>query len=273
MLFRVVSDIHLEHHASGTYNASIVAAHMNKAVPPISTDSESTLLLCGDISQYWPQRRDMLYAVASRFKKVVYVAGNHEHWGSNLLNWNAEAQSLEKLFKNVYVGRTNDACRTFSEEDGDLDIIYATMWSPYGRGNPVYEAALTGNADCKYIKTGYTDRQCLPLDFQQMYVAELVGIKVNLIESHKHGKQVAVVTHHVPSLKLRLPGLNPDPFDDMFMSSDAEAYMHEAWAPKFWFFGHTHKAWDIQIGKTRCVSNPYGYPGESYQGWVSAKVV
>ena len=272
-MFRIVSDIHLEHWCHGSYTKQDIAVHMSKAVPPVPTDKDATLILAGDISPYHIQRKWMLEAVSPRFKKIVYVAGNHEHWANRLTDWNGEAQNLETDFANVYVGQTNEACRTISDKDGELDIVYATMWAPYGRDNPVYEAVLAGNADCRRIMADWTLRQCNPKDFQDMYTAELKGIKDILIESHKHGKPAAVVTHHVPSLKLRLPGLDPDPFDDMFMSPHAECFMHEDWAPKFWFFGHTHKAWDIQIGKTRCVSNPYGYPGERYMGWVTNKTL
>lgn len=274
-LFRIVSDIHLEHWCSGTYTEGDIRTWMKKAVPEAATDKDSVLFLAGDISQYHPQRRYMLEAVASRFKHVVYVAGNHEHWGGKLTEWNPEATELEKLAPNITVARSGTAMNIHQEGevDSQIRIIAATMWAPYGRDNPVYAAALTGNADCKKIRPDKVRFKCFPKDFQDLYTAELGSIEHFLKENFAAGKDSAVVTHHVPSLRLRLPGLDADPFDDMFMSPHAECFMHEDWAPKFWFFGHTHKSWDIQIGKTRCISNPFGYPGETYQGWTQVKIV
>lgn len=34
-------------------------------------------------------------------------------------------------------------------------------------------------------------------------------------------------------------------------------------APDFWFFGHSHQATTIKLGKTLCLANPRWYPGES----------
>lgn len=274
-LFRIVSDIHLEHRCPGTYTRGGIQTWMNMAIPKAETDKDSILILAGDISPYHPQREAMLDAVALRFKRVIYVAGNHEHWGGWLNAWNAEAEDLEKIAPNVVVARSGSAMNVFENggEGSKIRIIAATMWAPYGRDNPLYEAALTNNADCARIRPGSTRLRCVPKDFQDLYTAELGDIEMFLKENHGKGKESVVVTHHMPSLKLRLPGLNADPFDDMFMSPHAECFMHEEWAPKFWFFGHTHKSWDIQIGKTRCISNPFGYPGETYRGWTSVKVV
>jgi predicted phosphodiesterase len=275
MYFRVVSDVHLEHWLSGTYTAGDVEVWMGKAAPPAETDKDATLILAGDISQYPTQRRFMLEAVAPRFKQVIYVAGNHEHWGNLLEDWSVEVKELEAQFEGkILISRINEV--RSCELGNDTSLIYATMWAPYGRDNPVYESVLRGNMDCKRIKRvrfGTENRTTYPKDFQDMYTVELKGIEESLKTNHAAGKKSIVVTHHVPSLKMRLPGLSHDAWDDMFISPHAECFMHEDWAPKFWFFGHTHKAWDLQIGNTRCISNPFGYPGEKYMGWVANKTV
>lgn len=263
MLFRLVSDTHFEHQAK---TPCVLAA-----LPTGREDTNTTLILAGDISSDPVQRRKVLEEVSPRFREIVYVPGNHEHYEGRLDTWDAEAEALEDEFKNVHIGRMGEA-NYIRLEDGS-DLIYATMWAPYGVHDLLRELALNRTSDCRWIEADASGRKCTPKDFQVLYTAELADIKAKLISSHAVGLKTVVVTHHVPSLKLRHPNFPEDASDDMFMAPEAENFFAEKWAPKFWFFGHTHKAWDIQIGKTRCISNPYGYPNEKYQGWVSAKVV
>lgn len=271
-MFRIVSDIHLEHWL-GNRRADTKTI-LYSMLPHADSDPQSTLILAGDACPYPEQREDMLNELAVRFKRVVYVAGNHEHWGQRLDQWNDWAGHASMSgHTNVIIGESGHAV-TFAPMDvHEPAIIAATMWAPYGRDDPVTEIALTGNADCARIKPDDKTLRCLPKHFQDLHTAEIADIKKHLIQFHEHGRQTAVVTHHVPGHFLRLPGLDANAWDDMFMSEEAASFMHEEWAPKYWFFGHTHKSWDIQHGKTRCISNPYGYPGETYRGWQQVKVV
>lgn len=265
MLFRVVSDTHFEQRLTYAVTTAV------ELVLPWGTEGpSSTLILAGDISSLPAQRRNLLREISKRAQSVIYVPGNHEHYGGRLSLWNGEAQRLEAEFPNVHIGRTGEAQ---SFQTGEFQTIYATMWAPYGVHDPLREMRLNGTSDCWWTQADDTGRRCVAKDFQALYTAELAGIKRLLTSAQTAGEKTVVVTHHVPSLKMRHPDYPEDVADDMFMAPEAESFMYEDWAPKFWFFGHTHKAWDIQIGNTRCISNPYGYPNEKYQGWVSAKVV
>jgi predicted phosphodiesterase len=268
MVFRVVSDTHFEHWLPNP--GADTKTFLYQVLPWHDSDPHSTLILAGDISSHPVQRRDMLNEASARFKEIIYVAGNHEHYGGRLDTWNEEATALEAQFNNVHISRQNEA---MSFEPDDLQVLYATMWAPYGKTDPLREMKLNNTSDCHWIQKDVWSRRSCAKDYQEMYTKELDSLRELCKISHSINQKCAVVTHHVPSLKMRHPRFPEDVSDDMFMAPEAEAFMYEDWAPKFWFFGHTHKAWDIQIGNTRCISNPYGYPNEQYQGWVSAKIV
>ena len=75
------------------------------------------------------------------------------------------------------------------------------------------------------------------------------------------GKTV-VVTHHAPSLKSIHSDYKSNEWNPCFVS-DLEKLMDGV---GFWVHGHTHSSFDYQIGKTRVVCNPRGYPND-LDGW------
>ncbi|MCU0650297.1 MAG: hypothetical protein MUF00_20095, partial [Gemmatimonadaceae bacterium] len=83
------------------------------------------------------------------------------------------------------------------------------------------------------------------------------------------GIPTVVVTHH-PAIPA---ALTPAQAADPCVGADASELtaLVAASGAALWVSGHTHWAMDIDVGGTRCVSNPHGRPGEvtGYrEGWV-----
>ena len=74
-----------------------------------------------------------------------------------------------------------------------------------------------------------------------------------------------VVTHHAPSPR-SLPATFKEDTLSAAYASNLEPLI-ERFQPRLWIHGHIHKACDYQIGKTRVMSNPRGYPDESGNGF------
>jgi len=69
-----------------------------------------------------------------------------------------------------------------------------------------------------------------------------------------------VVTHYLPSQRSvsvawRGSVINP------FFVCDMDRFIQVV-QPKLWLHGHTHTSCNYEIGKTRIVCNPFGYPDD-----------
>ena len=80
-----------------------------------------------------------------------------------------------------------------------------------------------------------------------------------LLREHAGAVDV-VVTHWPPTKEAIHPKFDGDSLNPYFIN-DQEDLVREIGA-KLWISGHTHEAYDYQIGATRCIGNPTGYSGE-----------
>ena len=83
--------------------------------------------------------------------------------------------------------------------------------------------------------------------------------QTDLLREHA-GRVDVVVTHWPPTKEAIHPKFDGDSLNPYFIN-DQEDLVREIGA-KLWISGHTHEAYDYQIGATRCIGNPTGYSGE-----------
>ena len=69
-----------------------------------------------------------------------------------------------------------------------------------------------------------------------------------------------VVTHWPPTRGAMHPKFEGDRLNPYFYN-DHEQLVREVGA-QLWVSGHTHEAYDYEVGGTRCIGNPSGYTGE-----------
>ena len=75
-----------------------------------------------------------------------------------------------------------------------------------------------------------------------------------------------VVTHHLPSRRSVAPQFAGDPLNAFFLCDMERLIL--ARQPLWWIHGHTHHPFDYQLGQTRVVANPRGYPSEARPDYV-----
>lgn len=195
------------------------------------------LVLAGDISS--TELPLVLLAFADRFKRVVFVPGNHDFWGKDQATVRAacgwamdRAPNLSCLHRGVV------------EIEGRR-FLGTTLWFPKTRMSEVRRGS-SGMQWSDYAKIegfstwGYDDH------------AKAVRF---LREELRAGD--IVVTHHLPSWRSVHPMRAADP-DNCFYVADVEDLIVER-EPALWMHGHTHESLDYRIGETRVVCNPYGY--------------
>lgn len=186
---------------------------------------------------------EYLEEIAQRLP-TVFVAGNHEFYGWDYQERLAALSAVPGLYF------LDDHAVTI---DG-VTIAGATLWTDYGRDPIAAEVARRGMNDHRYIKwTKNPYQRFLPSHATQLHEASrafFAGTKADVI-----------VTHHAPSSRSVAARYNGSPLNRAYYS-DLDELVEQSGAA-LWVHGHVHSCFDYEIGGTRVICNPHGYPGEN----------
>jgi len=193
---------------------------------------------------------------AERFPEtpVVYVPGNHEYYGHDIITG---ADRLRKAAPpNVHV-LDNDALML----DG-VRFLGATFWTDFefdgaGEARTARERAKRLVRDFTSIRNG--GRPFTPADSVELHRKSVAWL-VDALEKPCDGETV-VVTHHLPASGSVADEYGNSPLNPAF-ASRLEGLIRR-YQPELWIHGHTHAACDYDIDGTRVVCNPRGYPSEA----------
>ena len=242
--YRVISDLHTELWPENFYRATKT---VDRLLPPMEDDKTTILLLAGDIGSH--RRRNVYKAVVDhlcdRFNAVADIPGNHFWFGG--ADWEACAPP------------TTRANYAFGHTVSDFDIVGATLWTDFRRGNPDIE------------------RRCVSVmnDFEQVS-----GLTPELVKA-RHAEQFrflmdevwpgsVVMTHFAPSIR-SIPEAERDDDAAGYYATDLEDFIRER-QPALWVHGHIHDQSDYEIGETRIVCNPAGYDGRGHKPTLKIKL-
>lgn len=208
---------------------------------------EDVLVLAGDIASGSTNVVDVIKFFKNQgFPHIVYVAGNHEYYGTSIEDFNTKMAEKCSNLENVYFLNRN------SVEINGVQFIGTTLWTNFRDDWFAEKQAGRFIADFKYIRDFTTN------DAKAAYLCDWDFISR---ETFKHqDKKCVVVTHFLPTDSCisdrfrdpRLSDLNP------YFANDL-AKKIEGFKDVTWLFGHTHDAIDKVCGSTRLVCNPHGY--------------
>ena len=251
MKIQYVSDLHLEF--------SIKYPHpFVNGLPETDAD---VIVLAGDVDV---GLKSLYYAedlASSHNKPVVFVPGNHEYYRHDLL-LGSEFKDKSKDMDNVYVLLQGDSI----EISPSVRIIGGTLWTNFKSGEnhgiPQWEAINNARnindfhlITCK--NTNLTQQSLLTPEYMiHMYNNNLNAIKSKLEDTFK-GKNI-VVTHHGPTVKTQNPKFKFDSMAPFFINDISSDIIQMA---DVWIYGHTHSNVEYTEGKTKILSNQYGYAG------------
>lgn len=232
MRFQLLSDIHAEFHRDG----GVGYARSVEIAPNLDA-----LLVAGDAGMVARagELRNVLGILTHRAGRVLYVPGNHEFYGTSpehgLAGLRAIARSLPGL--------------TILEPGvivpfGKRRVLGCSLWFRKRAGN---ERVYKDIADFSDI------REYVPWVYREN-ARQLKWLKECLAEGD------VVLTHHLPSPK-SVPEKYRDSELNRFFVCNVEKLILER-KPAVWAHGHTHTATDYQLGATRVLCNPLGYPWE-----------
>ena len=242
MNIQIASDLHLE---TRRYNLP----ELDVFRPDGDRD---VLVLAGDIGTGTLARQFVLSQI--EISPVIYVPGNHEYYGFQFradidAEWRALARR-PRLHYLVSEGVTIDGVRFWGAP------WYSDLWGQYEQWQQSDPRKLSMFE--QYI-----------LDFRYPYNSVNTWSLARHVEAHmvqteelrrQAGRVDAVITHWPPTKEAIHPKFDDDSLNPYFIN-DRENLVREIGA-KLWISGHTHEAYDYQIGATRCLGNPTGYPGE-----------
>jgi Icc-related predicted phosphoesterase len=255
----IASDLHLEFHALNDLIGGdililpgdiFIATSMRKNASDANSRSEK--------KRYERFCKEEL----SKFKYVLYVKGNHEHYKSLFENTtDILKEYLSKYAKNVIL-LDNE-----SIEIEGVKFIGSTFWATYGCNTPNHMLIQENMNDCHVIKTQLTSNDVYIDEFtHKMYGRKFTvfDIKnehlksIDFLENELKNTKLPciIITHHCPSYLSLVDSGN---MDDAYASN--QHGLIEKYNPKMWIHGHTHDSKKYKIGETTIVSNQRGYFG------------
>jgi len=241
MKIQVVSDIHLEH---------------RNTLPDIFTKNDypktDYLFLCGDIGvpvknpELW---KTFIDTMSKKFKRVIYVCGNHEFYGSNIHETTLFIRNYFDLYDNIVLLEPGKVIQI-----EDFLIIGATLWS---------EIDLSTGLLLSDIRNIYNkDNEKLKMnDINKLHQEHKEWLETMLNMCNEQHIKSIVVTHYVPSFNLiheKYLGLDHKKYIKGYASHCDDLVSKS----NLWLFGHSHKYIKKIIGNCLCYANPYGYINE-----------
>lgn len=258
MKLHILSDLHLEFK---TWEAP-------------ATDAD-VIILAGDICSHTHGLDWAVRQAAFAGKPIIYVIGNHEFYGAELIGLKKQIFAKAGVLRDK--GHQIFVLDNESMEFEGVRIIGSTLWTDYklfGAGMEMAFAqqeakhSMNDHSCIFYAERGhqldsYSRRSSLflPIHAARIHVRSRVWLAAELAKPYA-GKTV-VITHHLPSMQSVAERFKGSVLSAAF-ASNLDRLVEKA---DVWIHGHTHDAFDYQLGNCRVVCNPKGYPGERNAGF------
>jgi len=249
--------------------------HTGGDAPELHAADCDLVLFAGDLSD--GAHRSMRW-LADRFAGVptYMVAGNHDFYRDGSANGYTIEEQTERL-REMADGLGIRFLEREAAQQGDLRILGCTLWTDYEQRpdvmSPKQAKAIAQNGrlpdEGRYARrsrmTDYLSihqidpdgrrRRFTPSRSIAMHQASRAWLESQL--AIPHDGPTCVMTHHAPTPKALM---QPPQSLDWCYASDLVSLMTGDGAPELWVHGHIHSARDMEIGLTRVLANPRGYP-------------
>lgn len=257
-----VSDLHLE------MWTTISSFQPEQCIEPGQAD---ILALAGDIGYpEEPITAQFLDWCSKNWRTVLWIPGNHEFYST--FHSPVKYTITEKLdimrrlcsqFPNVYMLNHN----TFDIPHTHYRIIGCTLWSDIPDEKDVLVARYMN--DCRLIFVEQNVK-ANPFDLKQWFQRDVSWIQNEIRNAQNQGKELIVLSHHLPTQQLVHPKYEDHPLNCCYASS-LDSMIH---LPiRAWICGHSHMSNDANVNSVLCALNPFGYPGEYERTFSRKKVI
>ncbi len=280
MKIRIYSDLHLDWFATSKIDTmKKVAFTEGKELidlfwtpPHLDTDKDTVLILAGDI---WEGIKPVLWgdfsylgSIASRFKYILCIPGNHDYWDESVKTLVSKANRMlqEQGINNVkYMDRD---CIQID----DVLFVGCTLWTDMNKCDPfaVFDMPRIMRPDSKIIH-----------QFHEQYVDRLTSQKwieehynsvdyIKLMCELNRDKKIVVITHHAPLNHLIDPYYEGD-MSNAYYTSDLSDLILDNENIKLWAYGHIHYQRDLMFDHCRIINNCVGYRSQKFDEYERVK--
>jgi len=203
--------------------------------------------------------RFLLEECSKKYREVIYVIGNHEHYKFQFHKTVDHIKS--QLPSNIHL---------LEKESYELDgvlFLGATLWTDMNRQDALTLYHMQGAMNDYRQITMLNEEKHAYHRLQPEYTVKehfktLDYFKLALAENKQReggALPVVVVTHHSPSKLSIKPKYEKDVLINGAYSSDLSELILDNPEIRAWTHGHTHDTFDYTIGETRVICNPRGY--------------
>ena len=257
MKIQLASDLHLEMWPGNLPDRSVFR--------PVA--GRDLLVLAGDIGVF-----DSAQAFIERELRrspVLYVPGNHEYYSHQT------HEDTDAFWKRL--ARRHSGLHYLTGEPLTLDGVrfwggawFSGLTLQRGESRKAHDDLPPDPWLLREVERSINDFSPRHDDYGAWNAAAHRAAHARETESlRKHARNLAsqglvldmVVTHWPPTVHAIDPAYKGDPLNAYFVN-DREDLVREIGAP-LWVAGHVHTAFEAQVGATRVIGNPAGYPRDS----------
>ena len=266
MKLQVISDLHLEHRDNP------VLANMGSDVLILSGDicvahhlyrhPRGTLPNNAENGERAARYREFFDHVNANWAQVIYVMGNHEHYSGR---WDRTLDVLREEISHYPHIHLCDQDRVVID---DTVFLGVSLWTDFNGGDRIDMLSMP---DLMNDYRAITEKQTRngtevyhnlrPQTTYEKHKSDLDWLRVQLSLDQR---KTVVVGHHCPSHASIHHTYQQPRYTTMngAFVSNLDEFILDHPQIALWTHGHTHHCFDYQLGDTRIVCNPLGYPGE-----------
>jgi predicted phosphodiesterase len=240
-----LSDIHIDYDVNAKWVANLSVAEYQ----------DDVLILAGDVTDARRLLDWCLSALAKRFKKVLFVPGNHDLW---VIREDREMNSYQK-FDDVRAIVESSGASTRAFRERGVSIIPLLAWYDYSFGEPSEElrSMWMDYRACRW-PTGYTEE-----DVAAHFAAfndELVSMTGDTVITYSHFlPRIDLMPEFIPRAhKLLYPILGSARLERQLRRLNSSIHV----------YGHSHVNRHVKIDGVSYINNAFGYPNET---WITSK--
>lgn len=223
------------------------------------------LVLAGDVcvaqemmttKQHQQRYLKFFHDVSTKFEHVLYVLGNHEHYGSVVSDTaNIIKQHIGHL-PNIHV-LDNDSIIL-----NGVKFIGTTLWTSLNNRDPNVVMNVTSMMN-DYVQIWYHNPSLVAkFPIRADNVINMHSLNTTFLKQEMENStcdKVVVITHHAPNVKSL-----PEKYEDMYTQYayfDDMSSKLDLTKVHTWIHGHTHRRSEYMVNTTRVLCNPRGYHG------------
>lgn len=180
-----------------------------------------------------------------QFKHVLYVAGNHELYGSDIKDTN----KLKELLKDTNITVLNNESIIID----DVQFIGGTGWTDFNQVDSLTMARAAGYIN-DYIEIKSNNNILDVYDVLEQHTDFCKVLKQSINDLTN-----IVISHHSPSHLTTNERFKDKHHMNGCYASDLHRFMEKV---SYWIHGHQHFANIVDVANCKVISNTRGYPYE-----------